>query len=141
MKSFKFILSMLLIVLIAVSTLSSCDNGETGATDITSAPTAEITPQDIGQGETTFRLEVIHSFESTTVWNVSTDKDTVGAALLELGFIDSDSFITVVNGLKADYAEDGYWWSFTIDGEWAFTGISETEINEDKIYAFVHSEA
>ncbi|MDR2559044.1 MAG: DUF4430 domain-containing protein [Oscillospiraceae bacterium] len=137
-RSANFILSLLLIALIAVSA-AGCNDNPVVNTD--SAETSEIIPQDIGQGETAFRFEVIHSFESTTVWNVHTNEITIGAALFEAGITDNEEFVTYVNGVRADFMEDGYWWAFYIDGEMAVTGVGGTNIEEGVVYAFIHTSA
>ncbi|MCL2020178.1 MAG: DUF4430 domain-containing protein [Oscillospiraceae bacterium] len=137
-KKLRFIFSLALIVLIAAVT-TSC-NGNT-APDITSAETSEITPQPIGQGETTFRFEVVHSFNATEVWDVSTDEATIGSALFAVGLTDDTDFVTTINGVQADFVKDGYWWAFYINGEMAVSGVAETEIETDNIYAFVHTSA
>ncbi|MCL2693970.1 MAG: DUF4430 domain-containing protein [Oscillospiraceae bacterium] len=144
MKSYaKFILSLLLTALIAVGA-AGCNDNPGINTDI--ADMSEIIPQDIGQGEKAFRFEVMHRFESTTVWNVYTDEATIGAALLEAGLIDGEDgewglFVTHVNGIRADFVEDGYWWAFYIDGEMAMTGVDSALIEEGVTYAFVYTEA
>jgi len=139
----KLILSLLLIALIAAGAAGCTDNT---AFNQDSADSSEITPTDIGAGQTAFRFEVIHSEASTTVWNVKTDQTTVGAALSEVGLIEGEvgAFgleVKIVNGLKADYTEDGFFWAFHIDGEFAMTGADSTQIDEDRIYAFVHTPA
>jgi len=79
---------------------------------------------------------------SLSVWNVSTDETTVGAALLSVGLIDGDDsewglMVTHVNGLRADFNEDDAWWAFYIDGEMAPAGVDATDIEEGVTYAFV----
>ena len=74
-----------------------------------------------------------------TAVTVSTDADTVGAALAELGIVageDSDFglYVKTVNNVTADYDTDGSYWAFYIDGEYATTGVDSTEINEDAVY-------
>ena len=109
----------------------------------TATDTSEINPTEIGRGERSFRFEVFHNVESTTVWKVYTDQTTLGAALLEVGLIEGDKtsfglMVTTVNGLTADYDADQSWWMFLIDGEMAMAGVEETEIETDRIYAFAY---
>ena len=95
----------------------------------------------IGEGQKTFRLEVMHPEMSTKVWDVSTDEETIGSALYELGLTDDENFFTIIDGVRADFTEDGYWWAFYINGEMAMQGVGETEIKEGVIYAFVYTPA
>ena len=41
-----------------------------------------------------------------------------------------------VNGMTADYAKDGVYWAFYIDGEYAMTGVDATNITDGAQYAF-----
>jgi hypothetical protein len=137
-KNLTFIFSLLLFVLIAV--------GTTGCNENTPPDASGIEAQSIGQGETVFRLEVTDNEEKTTVWDVRTNEATVGAALLEAGLIEGTVgewglMVSHVNGLRADFTEDGYWWAFYIDGEMAMAGVDSTDIEEGVIYAFVYTPA
>ncbi|MCL2108992.1 MAG: DUF4430 domain-containing protein [Oscillospiraceae bacterium] len=127
---------ILIILLVTLILFTACALGDTAEID-----TSEIPATPIGTGGTTFRFEVIHTTESTSVWAVSTDEATVGAALFEVGIIDDKSFATVVNGIRADYAEDGYWWAFHINGEMALSGMDSTDVEEGKIYALIYTAA
>jgi hypothetical protein len=135
MKRKIFILPLLLVALIAA--LSGCigNPGPGGSPD---------TAQDIGHGGTVFRFEVTDSLGNVTAWNVHTDAETVGTALLEAGLIDGDVssyglYVTEVNGLTADYDADKSWWAFYIGGEMANTSVDSTDIETDKTYAFVYT--
>ena len=100
-----------------------------------------ITATEIGQGGTSFRFEVTDDKEAISVWNVSTNEKTVGAALLEVDLIDSDETVTYVDGIRADFNADKAYWAFYIDGEYAMTGVGSTDTEEGKIYAFVYTKA
>lgn len=123
-KNARFILSLLLITLIAASVAGCSEKGEPAASG--------------GErGEVTFTLEVTDSGGDLTSQVITTTEATVGAALYNEGITDSEIFITVINGIRADFTEDGYWWAFYIGGEMAMTGAGETEIQEGMTYAFV----
>jgi len=102
--------------------------------------------QDIGEGRTMFIFEVTDDDGDVSVWNVHTNETTVGAALIEVGLIDGNLsdfglMVTHVNGLRADFTEDGAWWAFFIDGEMAMAGVDATDIKEGASYAFVYTPA
>ena len=102
--------------------------------------------QDIGSGSTVFLFEVTDDEGNVSAWNVHTDETTVGAALLETGLIEGEEhdfglMVMFVNGLRADYVEDGAWWALYIDGEMAMEGVEAVDIKEGVTYAFIYSEA
>ena len=91
-----------------------------------------------GEGAKTISVEVKVGEDSVT-FTVNTDKETVGAALLEHDLIAGDQgdyglYVKVVNGITADYDVDQTYWGFYIDGEYAMTGIDATEIVEGAAY-------
>ena len=101
---------------------------------------------DIGEGATIFSFEVTDDGGEVTTWIVHTDESTVGAALVDAGLIegaetDMGLMVERVNGLRADYNEDGAWWAFYIDGEMAMVGVDATDIEKGVTYAFVYTEA
>lgn len=92
----------------------------------------------LGEGKTTFKLEV--KVENKSVFlTINTDKDTVGAALLENKVIEGEEsqyglYIKKVNGITADYDIDKSYWAFYVDGEYASSGADTTKIEKDKTY-------
>jgi len=124
MKKSKFILRLLLVVLIAVGTLTGCSNKKTGeefSFTFQSAP-----------GEETIWLE--------TDWDLTTSEAVLGDALREAGIITEEGLITTVNGITADYSADGAWWALHIDGEMSMQGVDEIEISEGVTYAFIYTQ-
>jgi len=111
--------------------------------------TAESNPaglQNIGAGATVFLFEVTDDTGNVNSWNVHTDETTVGAALVDVGLIEGTEsefglMVFYVNGIRADFDEDGAWWAFFIDGEMAMVGVDSTDIEEGVTYAFVYTEA
>ena len=102
--------------------------------------------QDIGEGSTVFRFEVFDGDSNVNAWNVHTDAETVGAALLDVGLIDGDEsefglMVIYVNNIRADFVEDSAWWAFYIDDEMAMAGVDDTEIEDGVIYKFIYTPA
>ncbi len=96
----------------------------------------------LGEGAVKFYFNVTTKDETTTNYEIHTDKDTVGAALLELGLIEGEDseyglYVKTVNGVTADYNVDGTYWAFYINGEYAMTGVDSTAVEADATYAFV----
>ena len=126
----SFLLSVVLIF-----TLVSC-----GATETVSIwdNATYVSDTEFGEGEKTVVVEV-KAEEQTVTFTVKTDKDTVGAALLENDLIAGEDdqyglYVKSVNGIVADYDIDQTYWAFYIDGEYAMTGVDSTEITEGAAY-------
>ena len=74
----------------------------------------------LGEGTKTVTVQV-KAEEQIVTFTVKTDKDTVGAALLENKLIEGEEseyglYIKVVNGITADYDKDKSYWAFYVDG-------------------------
>ncbi len=146
-KRFLKLLSCLLcIVLIAATALiaTGCKDDKSN----NSAPTAAVNDENIpsenikGEGQTKFFFSVKDLSGKETVFEIHTDKKTVGEALLELNLIAGDSseyglYVKTVNGITVDYDKDGKYWAFYIGGEYAMSGVDTTEISAGATYSFV----
>ena len=90
------------------------------------------------EGAKSFTLEVVLADGSSTEHKVSTDAEFVGEALLAEGLIAGDSgdyglFITTVNGVTANSANQE-WWCLTVNGaEWMY-GIDQTPVTDGGHY-------
>lgn len=105
----------------------------------TAAESADATK--IGEGKTAFTFIVVDKDGGETVFEVSTDKTTVGEALQELGLIEGEEgpyglYVKKVNGITADYDTDGTYWAFYENGEYAMTGVDKTNVVAGVSYSF-----
>ena len=96
-----------------------------------------------GDGAKTVVVEV-KAEEKIVTFTIKTDKDTVGAALLEHDLIQGENseyglYIKTVNGITADFDVDQSYWAFYINGEYATAGVDSTEITEGVTYQLVYS--
>ena len=135
MKNFKnkaltFVLCMVLIVAMALC-MTACS---TPAND---------EGQEVGGDvvEVSFVVEVVDAEGDTERFDVTTTKETVGDALLEIGLIDGEAgqyglYVTEVNGIVCDYNVDGSWWGFYVNGEMASTGVDGTTVEAGAVYGF-----
>ena len=163
-KSLSWIFCMMLVVAMALFT-SGCNDKktETPTTQETEAytvveETVEITESQteenvtgaeafetevtvLGEGQTKFLFTVADKDGTETTFEIHTDKEIVGEALLELGLIAGDEgayglFVKSVNGIVADYDVDKTYWAFYVNGEYAMSGVDVTKIEEDAAYMF-----
>ncbi len=101
------------------------------------------TPQEAEQPATkkNFTFIVVDKDGKETSFNLSSDKKTVGDALLAAGLIEGESgayglYVKKVNGIVADYDIDKTYWAFYINGEYAMSGVDTTDIVEGATYSF-----
>lgn len=91
-------------------------------------------------GTKNFTFEVVDREGKSTEFKLSSDKATVGEALLDEGLIEGNEseyglYVTKVNGIEAIYEKDGTYWSFYINGEYAMTGVDTTELTDGATYS------
>ena len=128
----KSLISFLLLFLIAFSCVSCSDEANPWDDAIYTENTT------LGEGKTSFTLEVCVG-ESKVVFSLSTNETMLDKALLNLGIIEGKDdkyglYIEKVNGILADYNIDQTYWALYINGEYAMTGISSTEITKGATY-------
>lgn len=95
----------------------------------------------LGDGSVKFTFVVVDADGNETDFEIHTDKETVGEALLEQNLIEGDDseyglYVKTVNGITADYDTDGTYWAFYVNGEYATAGVDSTQVNEGDTYAF-----
>lgn len=105
------------------------------------AQSAEVEVTAVGEGSTKFAFTVVDKDGNATAFEVSTDKETVGEALLDAKLIEGEEgayglYVKKVNGIVADYDVDQTYWAFYVDGEYAMSGVDVTKIEEGKTYTF-----
>ena len=132
----KKILTMLLIMTMAVGVIA-CGKKEEVSTETTVYEDGAV----IGEGSKSFEFTVVNMAGEEATFEVKTDEDTVGAALLENNVIagedgDYGLYVKTVNGETVDYDKDGKYWAFYINGEYGMTGVDSTDIVDGDSYAF-----
>ncbi len=134
---------ILCLVLAAATALSAIGcNAPASSTDlsVTTTTVASATGVTVlGDGQTTFPFTVTDKDGAQTAFEIRTDKQTVGEALLELGLIAGDEgefglYVKTVNGITADYDTDGTYWAFYINGEYAMSGVDTTVVEAGASY-------
>ena len=152
-KLSSFILCMVLIVAMALSTFGCNGKQEEMLSGGEKEPKVQTQTDEqenedsqaegnvLGNGDTEFALTVVDQEGAETEFEIHTDKETVGEALLEAGLIEGDEseyglYVKTVNGITADYDKNGTYWAFYINDEYAQTGVDSTPIAEGEVYSF-----
>ncbi len=141
--SLSGVLCMVLIAAMALTATGCTQTKNTPPVDqagITMVYEPAASPHQIGDGEVTFPFTVVDLAGSEVAFEVSTDSETVGEALQELNLIAGEEgpfglMVTEVNGQRHVY-EEGSYWAFYVDEEYALTGVDETPIEAGKTYSF-----
>ena len=132
-----WVLCAMLIAAVACATVGCCESAQEAQVQTA----AEIETIVLGEGQTVFAFTVVDSEGNETHYEIHTDKETVGDALLELELIDGEAgqyglYVKVVNGITADYDVDQTYWAFYINGEYGFTGVDSTKVEAGAAYMF-----
>ncbi len=114
---------------------------EETALETESVESTEASAIILGEGNTKFMFVVIDADGNETDFEIHTDKETVGEALLEENLIAGDDseyglYVKTVNGITADYDTDQTYWAFYINDEYAATGVDSTPVTEGDTYSF-----
>ncbi len=151
-KTCSKILSLLVMLALFAAmalTLTACAEEDPPASEETTAATEETSaskeeekeenPDDENKIE--FTVEVTKADGSKKTFTLKSDLENVGDALVTEGLIEGEEgaygwFITKVDGEYHKWEEDGKYWAFYIDGEYAMTGVSSTPITEGAVYSF-----
>lgn len=97
--------------------------------------------ETLGEGGKRFLFSVADQEGNEARFEIRTDKETVGEALIELGMIAGEDgpyglYVTTVNGITIDFDKDGKYWAFYVGGEYALTGVDAAGIVEGESYSF-----
>ena len=161
MRLLSCILCVVLIAAMALTTIGcGTQNGDGTATSTGTAAEGSVTETSAeaptetaaegviekGTGKTEFTFVVTLADGSVTNYLIHTDKETVGAALLELGLIEGEDsqyglYVKSVQGVVADYDTDKTYWAFYVNGAYASTGVDQTKVEAGATYAFTVEKA
>lgn len=98
--------------------------------------------EDSTGGEKSFTFVVTDLEGNEESFAITTAKATVGEALVDEGLIEGEDseyglMVNTVNGVTADWNADQTYWAFYIDGEYAMTGVDQTDITDGATYSMV----
>ena len=138
-KNFRSVLSLVLVAAIVLM-FAGC-----GQKEIQENP--ETTQNQQENVEKSFEFQVVDLDGTKKEFEIKYDTETtVGEALINEKLISGENgqyglMVDTVNGQKYDYNEDGAYWAFYINGEYAMTGVDMTPIKDSEIYSFVATKA
>ena len=149
-KALSLFLCMVLIVAMALFTTGCNDKAGDSITttaEVTEASTdsqnvdAEGQVTVLGEGSKVFPFSVVDLNGNETHFEIHTDEETVGAALLALELIVGEEgpyglYVKSVNGISADYDKDKVYWAFYVNDDYGMTGVDMTTIEEGTRYSF-----
>ena len=130
------LLALTLVVLMSVLAFAACGKKDTNS-DINSG-NAEVKAINIS-------VTVVAKDKSEKVFNIETDKKTLGDALLEEGLVTEEEhksgFYNHIDGVRADYNLDKCWWCFTKGGETVMVGANDLEIADGDKFEITNTPA
>ena len=144
-KALSCILCMVLIVAMALVTTGCSGNaGNSKVASTTETVEASAEQEEaavLGEGSKQFRFGVVDLEGKETWFEIHTDEEMVGAALLALNLIEGEEgpyglYVKAVNGIIADYEKDKVYWAFYVNDDYGATGVDMTKIEEGTIYSF-----
>ena len=144
-KVTSLLLCMMLIVAMAFSTVGcsneKLDGSNQSSTEVGTNSETETQVTVLGEGKTKILFTVVDKDGNETNFEIHTDKEMVGDALLEAGLIEGETgeyglYVKTVNGITADFDTDGTYWAFYVNDEYATSGVDTTPIKEGEIYSF-----
>lgn len=97
-------------------------------------------------GDKQLVIEVVDDQGETTGYEIRTDAAYLREALEETEGLsvegtesDYGLMVETVNGLTADYAADGAYWAFYVDGEYCTYGVDTQPIEDGQTYRIVYA--
>ncbi len=130
--------SVLSLVLVAAMVLMFAACGQNQESE---NPETSTNQQEVVEKSFTFEVTDLDGTKKEFEVKYDTEK-TVGEALVNEGLISGEEgpyglMVDTVDGQKYDYNEDGAYWAFYLNGEYAMTGVDMTPIKDGEVYSFV----
>lgn len=98
------------------------------------------------EGAKNITIEVIDDAQKSTMYEVNTDAEYLGEAIRETKELVVDGteseygmMVDTVNGVVADYNENGAYWAFYVDGEYCMYGMDEQPIADGQAYQIIYT--
>ena len=97
------------------------------------------------QGAKAITVEVVHADESSKTFTYHTDAEYLGEVLVAEGLVQGEDsqyglYIITVDGEDASWENDGAYWAFYQDGEYAQTGVDSTPIQDGDSFQLIYTQ-
>lgn len=127
MNTFKRIAMLSTMLVMSLALLVGCSTNNTGTDTTTDTTSAVETAQAFEVSVTVFNEE-----EEVTQKNLTVEAETNLMTALQDNFeiIEDNGMITAIDGLEQD-ADEGFYWTYTINGEMVNTGANDTILEAD----------
>ncbi len=130
------ILALVLVALMTVFSFAACGKADTNS---------EVNSGTQETKTVSITVTVVAKDKTEKVFNIKTDKETLGDALLEEGLVTEDEhktgFYSHIDGVRADYTLDKSWWCFTKGGETVMVGANDLEIADGDKFEITNTPA
>ena len=138
-KHFRSVLSLVLVAAMVLM-FAGCGQNKQEET-----PEPSQNQQEVVEKVFTFEVTELDGTKKEFEVKYTTEK-TVGEALVNKKLISGENgqyglMVDTVNGQKYDYNEDGAYWAFYVNGEYATSGVDTTPIKDGEVYSFVATKA
>ena len=146
-KILPMLCALLLLLGICIGTIACGNNQPANTTDTTttvSTTTTASKQEEPEPAKATFTFKVTHADGTVKTFEVKTNAETVGAALLAEGLIEGEAgdyglYVKVVDGETADYNVDQSYWAFYIGDAMAEVGVDSAPVTDGGVYGFVYT--
>lgn len=98
------------------------------------------------KGAKNITVEVIDDTQKSVVYEVNTDAEYLGDALRETEGLSIEGtegeyglMVDTVNGVVADFNENGAYWAFYVDGEYCMYGVDQQPIEDGQEYQIIYT--
>ena len=125
---FLRIIICLLTVAVVISALTSCVSDT----------------KKVSEGKKTITVTVVDDKGESSVYHIETESEYLRGAIEEkLGLEGEESeyglYVKTVNGITADFDENGAYWSFSQNGEMMMTGVDSTPVSDGDTFDIVYT--
>ena len=130
------ILALTLVVLMTVFSFAACGKADTNS---------DVNSGSVETKTISITVTVVAKDKTEKVFNIETNKKTLGDALFEEGLVTEDEhksgFYSYIDGVRADYTLDKCWWSFSKDGKDVMVGANDLKIADGDKFEITNTPA
>lgn len=130
------VLALSLVVLMTVFSFAACGKADTNS---------DVNSGSVETKTISITVTVVAKDKTEKVFNIETEKKTLGDALFEEGLVTEDEhksgFYSYIDGVRADYTLDKCWWSFSKDGKDVMVGANDLKIADGDKFEITNTPA